>query len=101
MLVQSENAELWRTHFIATPLKETAFNDTDPLQLAMLNYAAAMGVPVEGNGLTDNFGRWGEPLAKYIRTKCESSAKEGTPKLSPPRLATEHLAAHRVSNFRK
>ena len=58
VLVQSENKMEWCELFVAAPLVETKFVDTDPLQQKMVDYAKTMGGPTEGNALTDNFGRW-------------------------------------------
>ena len=76
---------------------ETISSDEDPMQKAMTEYANTMGVPTEGNSLTDNVGRWGHTLAGYDEKKCEALAKqngdESTPK-GPRTRAQEFSGTH-------
>ena len=66
MAKQAENAERWGRIFLETPLEATAFDAKEPLQKSMIEYAEQMGIPTEGNALTDNMARWGKTLSAYV-----------------------------------
>ena len=70
---QQANGEIWENIFAKTPLEETKLVKDDPLQESMLDFATAMGIPTEGNSLTDNFSRWGHTLSTYIFEKCDET----------------------------
>ena len=68
---QAQEGNQWSEVFFNTPLQETRLSPEDKLQNVMLQYASAMGVPVEGNALSDNFSRWGRTRAGYVDEKCK------------------------------
>ena len=76
MAKQAENAELWGKTFLDTPLEATTFDKEEPLQKSMLDFAEQMGIPTEGNALTDNLTRWGRTLSSYIHLKCGEEAPQ-------------------------
>ena len=72
---QADLSEQWAKVFVQTPYIVTKFKKEDPVQKAMLNFAETMGIPVEGNVLSDNFNRWGRTLSGYIHEKCGEKEK--------------------------
>ena len=76
MAKQAENAELLRNMFLVTPLEATTFEKKEPVQKSMVDFAEQMGIPTEGNALTDNFARWGKTLSSYVHEKCGEEAPQ-------------------------
>ena len=72
---QAGFSEQWAKVFVQTPYIETNFKKEDPVQKAMLNFAETMGIPVEGNVLSDNFSRWGRTRPGYIHERSGEKEK--------------------------
>ena len=73
---KAEDGDRWSQQFLETPFADTELTTEDAVQKEMLQYAFAMGIPTQGNALSDNFSRWGRTLAGYISDKCEQKPPE-------------------------
>ena len=105
MAKQAENAERWGRIFLETPLEATAFDAKEPLQKSMIEYAEQMGIPTEGNALTDNMARWGKTLSAYVYEKCgetppQTGLKAGRCLGTAPALKLQKLAKPKGGDLR-